>query len=112
MFSFPMDKYRFYVSHNKVIAVSSYAGRRVRGVATCAPEDKFDIERGKQLAAARCGQKIAEKRLARAKAERVKAIEAQEKATKKVNKMFDYVYDARTALAEANTQVAEILESM
>lgn len=112
MFDFPMDKYRFYTSKNKVIAVSSYAGRRVRGVAVCAPGDEFDIEKGKQLAAARCGLKIAERRVARAKAERKKAIEAENRAIMKVNKMSDYLYDARTAAFEANEHVKELLNKM
>ena len=61
--------YRYFIAGNKVIAVSTYAGKTVRGIAICSPEDKFDIEFGKKLAAARCNEKVAEKRLHDIKAE-------------------------------------------
>ena len=66
--NFPLDKYKFYVTKNKVIAVSTYAGKTVRGVAICADSDNFDLEKGKRLAAARCNAKVAEKRLHNAEA--------------------------------------------
>ena len=58
--------YRIYETPNKVIAVSSFAGQTVRGVAKCNPADEFDAEKGAALAAARCGLKIAQKRTKRA----------------------------------------------
>lgn len=59
---FPYDKYKYFVNGNKIIAISTYAGKTVRGVATCHPEDNFDMETGKQLAAMRCDLKVREKR--------------------------------------------------
>ena len=59
---FSLDRYRFYVAGNKVVAVSSYAGQTVRGVAICSDADAFDLQKGKELAAARCSVKIARKR--------------------------------------------------
>ena len=59
-------KYEFVVTANKVIALSSFAGRTVRGIAKCHPNDTFDVEYGKRLAAARCNEKIARKRYTRA----------------------------------------------
>lgn len=59
---FPYDKYKYFVNGNKIIAISTYAGKTVRGVATCHPEDDFDIETGKKLAAMRCDLKVREKR--------------------------------------------------
>lgn len=59
---FPYDKYKYFVNGNKIIAISTYAGKTVRGVATCHPEDNFDIETGKKLAAMRCDLKVREKR--------------------------------------------------
>ena len=61
------ENYKFVITDDKVIALSSFAGRTVRGVAKCHPNDKFDVEYGKALAAARCGVKIAKKRYARAR---------------------------------------------
>lgn len=67
---FPLEKYR-YSSYKlpdgktKVIAESSYHGNRVRGYAICSPEDKFDLELGKKLAAMRCNEKIQVKKMRR-----------------------------------------------
>ena len=49
------DKYKYYSFHvdeegKKVIAVTHYAGRAVRGIAKCAPEDTFDVETGCKIA--------------------------------------------------------------
>ena len=55
-------RYKYYTNNKDVVvAVSSYAGKTVRGVAKCDPRDTFDIEKGKELAAARCNEKIAYK---------------------------------------------------
>lgn len=54
--------YKYIVTPNKVIALSTYAGRPVRGIAKCHPNDTFDVEFGKKLAAARCNYKVAVKR--------------------------------------------------
>lgn len=61
---YPIDKYKFYVNgkNKKVIAVSSYMGKPVRGVAKCNDADTFNLAKGKRLAAARCNLKIALKR--------------------------------------------------
>ena len=34
---YPTEKYRYYTNGRRVIAVSTYAGKTVRGVATCDP---------------------------------------------------------------------------
>ena len=59
--------YKYYSdSVRKVIAVSTFAGKPVRGVAVCAEDDEFDLEFGKKLAKARCDVVVAKKRLNRA----------------------------------------------
>lgn len=63
---YPLDKYRYVVVGNKVIAISTYACKTVKGVAKCDPVDNFDLEKGKKLAAARCNEKVAKLRLKRA----------------------------------------------
>lgn len=45
----------------KVIAISRYKGKTVRGIAKCCDTDTFKVESGKALAVERCMQKIAEK---------------------------------------------------
>ena len=110
MFEIPsLDKYRFYVTKDRVIAVSSYAGRPVRGVAKCASGDKFDVNIGKELAAARCNQKIANKRKKRALMKYEAATTALRSARRHVYAMHKYYTDAWTASQNAEKYTNEIL---
>lgn len=64
---FPLEKYRYVCYTQKdgvkvVIAMSTYGGKTVKGVAKCNPHDSYDEAKGKELAAARCNLKIAELR--------------------------------------------------
>ena len=66
-----VPKYRYYTNgENVVVAVASYKGRTIRGVAKCSEQDEFDLEVGKKLAAARCAMKIARERVKGAKVQR------------------------------------------
>lgn len=112
MFEYPIEKYKFYAAPNKVVAVSTYEGKIVRGVAKCDPRDHFDPELGKQLAAARCNQKIAAKRQRRADKELKKAVAAFDKAQKHMFAMNDYYEDARSAAKTANSRVNTLLKTM
>lgn len=98
---YSLEKYKYYFMKPKnevdayhVIAVSSYAGKTVRGVAKCDPKDKFDIEKGKQLAAARCQAKVSTKRLKRATKKLDEALLALEKAQKFYDDMTVYFNDS------------------
>lgn len=57
-----MARYTFYKQGNNVICVSHYAGKTVKGIARCAPDDVYDENFGKALAQLRCDIKVAEKR--------------------------------------------------
>lgn len=60
-------RYKVYTDgKSKVIVTSTFAGRTVRGVAKCSPEDKFDLQTGIELAQLRCDVKVAQKRRERA----------------------------------------------
>lgn len=107
---FDYEKYRFYTNGNKVIAVSTYAGKTVRGVAKCDPKDTFDLEKGKKIAAARCSVKVAEKRFARAERKNDEAYSAWRAAERHLDKMSDYENDAEVALAYAQDYLAVLLE--
>lgn len=89
MNNYPIEKYKYFTNGHKVIAVSSYAGKTVRGVANCSSTDEFSFEKGKQLAAARCALKIANKRVVRA-----------QKKYKEANKLADDAYDYRDKMEE------------
>lgn len=108
---YPIEKYRYFTNGNKTIAISTYAGKTVRGVAICDPGDQFDPEKGKQLAASRCAIKIAEKRLNRA---RLKVKEADKMclaAEDHYDKMCEYAEDAFDELDEALAMEKKLLES-
>ena len=105
--------YRFYVTSDKaVIAVSTYAGKIVRGVAKCAPSDTFSLEDGKALAAARCNLKISEKRRNRAARKLIEARAALDDAMRHVEKMKHYFEDSCVALDDANFEVRAILDKL
>ena len=101
MNNYPIDKYRFYDAGNKIIAVSTYAGKQVRGVAICHPDDKFDIETGKKIAAARCNYRIANKRYERAQQKYAEAQEQFANAQRHLDKMKSYMNDSFLAANEA-----------
>lgn len=100
---FPMDGYKFVqTKDNNVIAISTFAGKTVKGVAKLSPEDEFDYAKGANLAAARCNQKIAKKRLARASRKFKEAAAEADKAYAWYDKMKQYYFDASDALDDAN----------
>ena len=106
------DNYRYVILTNKVIAISTYAGRTVRGVAKCSPNDKFDIKKGMALAAARCNEKVAQKRMARARKMFKDAYDKHELARQYRKKCMDYQDDAADQLVEAKLEVKRLLENM
>ena len=92
----------------KVIAISTYAGRTVKGVAKCHPNDTFDVEFGKKLAAARCNEKISYKRLTRALNKFGEAVDESIAADEKMKRMRVYVLDAGAAHEEAQRVLMEL----
>lgn len=108
------DKYTYFVAdkQKKVVAVSTYAGKIVRGVAKCDPRDEFSVEDGKKLAAARCAVKVAKKRNANANAQKKKAYNELVAKQNRLQKMNDYVDDSRRALNAATRELAAIEASM
>lgn len=105
----PKYKYKHYVRKrdgaNVVIAFSTYAKKPVKGVAVCHPNDEFDMEKGKQLAAAACNEKVARLRLRRAKAELSMVIEYFDNAKDWLIETNQYVADAEENLHRAQTEL-------
>lgn len=79
---------------NKVIVLSRYAKKTIRGVAKCNPMDTFDYSTGEKIAKARCDAKIANLRYQNAKNCLKKAKEATKKAAAHEAKMLSYAQDA------------------
>ena len=107
---FPLEKYKFYVNGNQVIAVSSFAGRTVKGTAHCADEDNFNLEIGKEIAAARCNLKISEKRYQRAVKRFNEAYNKLIAAEEFLQKMIDYSEDAGIGVMKARAELGELLK--
>lgn len=95
----------------KVIAISTYAGRTVKGVAKCHPNDTFDVELGKSLAAARCNEKIAGKRFQRALNKYNAAFDKLLEAEEEINKTRVYLADSHKALSAARIDVRNFFGS-
>ena len=96
-----MFNYKYITAGNKVIALSSYAGKTVRGVAKCAPGDVFNEEKGKDLATARCAYKIALKRQKRANRKYAEAVAEFARAEKFLAQMEAYVDRAESEVDAA-----------
>lgn len=93
-----MAKYRYVVNYPKrtVVAMTTFEGRPVRGIAKCSEDDTFDEATGRALAAARVSLKIAEKNL-----KFIEKLSADAKKTLEfwANKTDEYV-DRELAAAE------------
>ena len=89
-----MARYRFIETGNKIICISTYAKKVVRGVAKCSPNDNFDIEIGKKLAQLRCDEKIADKRANRALDKYLEAEEILAEAKAYYDDMRKYYLDS------------------
>ncbi len=109
---YPLDKYRYYTNGRKVIAVSTYAGKTVRGVASCNPQDTFDLEKGKKLAALRCAVKIADKRVQRAESKVDEADNKVIEAIQHADKMDQYYADAEYERVHVEEMLQELEASL
>ena len=85
-------RYRYIKTDNKIICISSYAGKAVKGIAKCFPTDEYDQETGEKLARKRCDLKIAIKRCKRAKQKCMDAVRNLGDAREYAEKMQSY-YD-------------------
>ena len=113
-----MARYKFYDYKDKdsdshvVVCVSSYAGKPVKGRAKCAPNDDFNLDKGKALAQARCDMVIAEKRRKRAMYKVVDAYNAYTEASFYLEDMDQYAKDSVVACREAKERLEELEKSM
>ena len=95
-----------------VVARTKYAGKTVKGYAKCRPEDEFDFEKGKKLAAARCNLKISQKRQANAANKYLEASAAVDKALEYYEKMKHYYMDAVDQVDEAAEELRNIIAKL
>ena len=95
-------------SNVRIVAVSSFAGKPVKGYADLHPMDEFDVEYGQALAAARCAEKIAAKRCKRAYNKVDEATAQVNAAMAHLQKMMQYEADAEAAYNIAAYNAAQI----
>ncbi len=108
-----MARYKLFTNGiDRVIVISTYAGKAIKGIAKCDPKDRFDPYMGEKLARARCDLKIARKRHERACAEYKKALEAAAKAHARLEDMEKYVSDSSIELSKARKDLDKILEEL
>jgi hypothetical protein len=101
-------KYKIDEEKRTIVAMSTFAGKVVTGVARCAPGDEFNIETGKKIAAARCSVKIAEKRLKRAELCNELADEYLAYWTERKASMEHYELDSAEAYKKAVNDLAAL----
>ena len=109
---FKFHTYKSITGTPVVVAISTYAGKSVKGRAKCAPSDGYDIEKGKKLAAARCAEKVANKRMKRAEQKHEEALIKFEQARRNLHKMSDYSKNSQLAYMKAKDETEEILKTM
>lgn len=112
-----MARYKFYDYADKagshvIVCVSTYAGKPVKGRAKCAPNDVFDMDKGRALAQARCDAAIAEKRKKRAMAKVVEAYNAYTEAAWFLEDMDQYAKDSVMACKEAKDYLEKLEKDM
>lgn len=102
--------YNIYVDgkNRAVIAVCRYAGRNVRGVAKCSPDDEFNLDYGTRLAIARCEEKIARIKIRNASTKYLAAAKAADEAEKRFSEMKQYYMDSVDQLDNAIEEVKKI----
>ena len=114
---YSLDKYKYFDFTNEnggttVVAVSTYAGKKVKGYAKCDPRDEFALEKGKELAAARCNLKISQKRQERAAKKYLEASAKITEAQLYFDKMKQYYMDSVDQVDEAAESLRNILTDM
>ncbi len=102
-----MSRYKFIKTDNKIICLSTYAKKPVRGVAKCSPHDEFDFEIGAKLAKLRCDVKVCEKRLANARYRYSEAVDILNEAMKYYDSMWEYYMDSLTNYKESEIELKE-----
>ena len=109
-----MARYKYFTDekNRKVIVISTYAGKTVRGVAKADPRDGFDVEKGTILAKARCDAKVAFKRAKRATKKINEAKEFLDYAKKYYEEMHSYYHDSMIAQTIAQEHLNDLIKTL
>ena len=116
---YPIEKYNFVTYDKKnadgttsktTVAISTYAGKVVKGIAKCIETDDYNTDLGRELAAARCDIKVCAKRKARAEQKYMEARKALESLENYVRMVSNYYSEAKYEYDESKTRL-ETIES-
>lgn len=113
--NYPKEKYQIVIHQHpeylttEVIAISSYAGKPVKGKAICHSNDEYDEQKGIDLAIARCAEKIAIKRYKRACKKAEEATRQLDEADMFFSSMLKYKFNAADELTQAEDEVERLL---
>lgn len=94
-----------------IMVLTHYAGKTVRGIAKCNPADEFNMERGEELAKARCNYEVAKKRAKNANQKRLWAEMQRDKANLLCDKMQDYETAALKEVSDCEKALKKIVKS-
>ena len=118
---YPIEKYQFkvYEKTNEdgskssiVVALSTYCGKVVKGVAKCMESDPFSLETGKKLAAARCDLKVCIKRKKRAMKKMYEVVQQIEELKLEYDKLHKYADDSIAECWKSSKRLSDIEESL
>jgi hypothetical protein len=91
-----------------VMAISTYRGRTVKGMAKCTERDVFSFEDGKKLSSARCAVKVYKKKRKRAATKCAEALKNLELAKKNFMEMTRYYNEVTEEYADSLNKLEEI----
>lgn len=115
---YPIDKYKIIVHQHpetltaETIAISTFAGKVVKGKAICSIDDEYNEENGSLLAVLRCAKKIAIKRKKNAENKLKDAQKQLAAAQKYLADMTEYYEDACLEIKETEEELQNILSKM
>ena len=109
--SFRDYPYTFIHLKDRILAISTYAGRTVKGTSKCSPDDSFNAELGETIAAARCNVKVAKRRMRAAERKYAEAVKCAAEAQAQANKIKRIMDETATALSFAESELNEVLKN-
>lgn len=112
--NYPIENYKFIIipEKKKVIAITHYQGKVVKGIAVCSEHDEFDVETGKRLASARANVKVAMKRKARAEKKLAYFDKIIDDVEREYHELEGYAYDAGERWENAIDELANVLNDV
>ena len=110
---FPYEKYKYFTNNKDlVVAEQTYAGKKYRGKAVLGKGDTFDLEIGKQLAAARCDFTICSKRFRASNDKATRLEKLIEMLSVDLREAEEYRADALREFACAAERLCELEEKL